>query len=48
MVGFLLLALAGWPAGILHLQLMVAGVASALAGNAFLRQPAAALAPEAS
>jgi hypothetical protein len=48
MVGFLLLAIAAWPAGILHLQFIVAGIASALAGNAFLRQPAPALAPEAS
>jgi len=48
MLGFLILAIVAWPAGILHLQFLVAGLSSALAGNAFLRQPAPALAPEAS
>ena len=43
MLAFLLLALLGWPQGILHLQFAVAGISSVLAGNAFFRQPAAVL-----
>lgn len=48
MLAFLLLAILGWPAGILHLLFAVAGVSSVLAGNAFLRQPAPAVTQEAS
>lgn len=47
-LAFALLAAFGWPEAILHLLLVVSGVSSALAGNAFLRQPASALAPETS
>ena len=48
MLVFLVLALIGWPQMILHLLLLVSGINSALAGNAFLRQPAPALPQEAS
>ncbi|HEV3409061.1 MAG TPA: CDP-alcohol phosphatidyltransferase family protein [Chthoniobacterales bacterium] len=48
MLGFLLLALAGAPEWILHLQLITGAASSAMAGNAFLRQPAPTLAQEAS
>ncbi len=48
MLGFFFLALAGWPAGILHLQFAVAAISSVLAANAFLRQPAPVLPQEAS
>ncbi|MGI8820002.1 MAG: CDP-alcohol phosphatidyltransferase family protein [Chthoniobacterales bacterium] len=48
MLAFVVLALAGWPAGILHLLCVVSAVSSALAANAFLRQPAPALPQEAS
>ncbi|MBA2744047.1 MAG: CDP-alcohol phosphatidyltransferase family protein [Chthoniobacterales bacterium] len=48
MLAFLILAAVGFPAGILHLLLVVSGVSAALAGNAFLRQPAPALPQEAS
>ncbi len=48
MLAFLILAVVGWPQGILHLLFIVSGISSALAGNAFLRQPAPGLAQEAS
>lgn len=48
MLAFVLLAALGWAEAILHLLLLVSGVSSALAGNAFLRQPAPALPQEAS
>lgn len=48
MLGFLLLAAFGWAEGILHLLLLVSGASSLLAGNAFLREPAPAVAQEAS
>ncbi|MDQ3119416.1 MAG: hypothetical protein M3Q89_07605, partial [Verrucomicrobiota bacterium] len=47
MLAFLLLAAVRWPECILHLLLLVSGISSALAGNAFLRQPAPALPQEA-
>ncbi len=47
MLAFVLLALVGWPQCILHLLLAVSGVSSALAGNAFLRPAAPAIAQEA-
>ncbi len=37
MLAFLILALVGWPALILHLLFVVAAINSALAGNAYLR-----------
>jgi len=48
MIAFLFLALVGLPAWSLHLLLAVSAISSALAGNAFLRQPAPALPQEAS
>jgi hypothetical protein len=48
MLGFLILALVGWPEMILHLQLAVAGISSAMAGNAFLRPAPTVLSEEAS
>ena len=48
MLAFLVLAIAGWPAGVLHLLFAVAAMSSLLAANAFLRQPAPAVAQEAS
>lgn len=48
MLAFLILALIGRPEYILHLLFLVAGVSSALAGNAFLRQPDPVLPQEAS
>jgi phosphatidylglycerophosphate synthase len=48
MLGFLVLAIVGWPEMILHLQLAVAGISSAMAGNAFLRPAPAVLSEEAS
>ncbi|MFN2507458.1 MAG: CDP-alcohol phosphatidyltransferase family protein [Chthoniobacterales bacterium] len=48
MLAFLLLALVGWPQWNLHLLLTVGAISSALAGKAFLRQPAPAVAQEAS
>lgn len=48
MLAFLILAIVGWPQGILHLLLAVSGISSALAVNAFVRQPAPAVAQEAS
>ena len=47
MFAFLILALVGWPEWILHLLLLVSGISSAMAGNAFLRQPAPVLRQEA-
>lgn len=47
MLAFLLLAIIGWPQVILHLLFVVAGINSALAGNAYLRPVPARLAPEA-
>lgn len=48
MLAFLFLAAAGFADVILHLLLVVSGISAALAGNAFLRQPAPALPQEAS
>jgi phosphatidylglycerophosphate synthase len=48
MLAFLLLAIAGWPQWNLHLLLIVSGISSLLACNAFLRQPAALVSEEAS
>lgn len=48
MLAFVILALVGWPQGILHLLFAVAGISSILAGNAYLRPVPARLAPEAS
>lgn len=48
MLAFLILALVGWPQGILHLLFIVAGVNSILAGNAYLRPVAPRFAPETS
>ncbi len=47
MLAFLILALVGWPEFILHLLFVVSGITSALAGKAFLRQPASVLPQEA-
>jgi phosphatidylglycerophosphate synthase len=48
MLAFLLLAAVGLPAWNLHLLFVVGAISSALAGNAFLRQPAPAVPQEAS
>ncbi|MDQ6624963.1 MAG: CDP-alcohol phosphatidyltransferase family protein [Verrucomicrobiota bacterium] len=48
MLFFLFLAAVGFAEGILHLLLIVSAISAALAGNAFLRQPAPAIAQEAS
>ena len=48
MLAFLMLALAAWPQGILHLLFSVSALSSAFAGNAFLRQPAPAVPQQAS
>lgn len=48
MVFFLFLAAVGFAEGILHLLLIVSAISATLAGNAFLRQPAPAVAQEAS
>jgi CDP-L-myo-inositol myo-inositolphosphotransferase len=48
MLAFLLLAAVGLPAWNLHLLFIVGAISSVLAGNAFLRQPAPAVAQEAS
>jgi hypothetical protein len=42
LLAFLVLAIVGWPAAILHLLLGVGAINSALAGNAFFRAPAPA------
>ncbi len=48
MLAFLVLAAAGFAEGILHLLVAVSAISAALAGNAFLRQPAPAVPQEAS
>lgn len=47
MLAFLFLAILGWPQCILHLLLIVSGISSWLASNAFLRQPAPVMSEEA-
>ena len=47
MQSILILAIVGWPAGILHLLVLVSGVSSILASNAFLRPATAAFPQEA-
>ncbi|MDQ6655317.1 MAG: CDP-alcohol phosphatidyltransferase family protein [Verrucomicrobiota bacterium] len=47
MLAFLLLASLGWSQWILHLQVLVGGISSALAGNVFLRPAPVALPEEA-
>lgn len=48
MLAFFVLAILGWPEGILHLLFTVSGITLAFASNAFLRQPAPAAAPQTS
>lgn len=48
MLGFLALACLGWTAWILHLHVLVSGISSALAANAFLRPAPVILSEEAS